>query len=155
MALLFRHSSLCLHNLRVTIMSWPRYGKDQYIGTQTKFRPLSPRRADQAWSIGSRSRGRSRRQYGEHLFLGDRPRSATGCEPVGAVQSAEVADQGDAGDGGCIKPRPPVQSARPTAFPRALPFPVTTSGCQVINPRQPDAISSARRLTSVGASSRK
>jgi len=31
--------------------------------------------------------------------MGDGSWSATGCEPVGTLQSAEAADQGDAGDG--------------------------------------------------------
>ena len=36
---------------------------------------------------------------GEHIFLGNGSLSSTGCEPERAVQGAEAADQGDAGDG--------------------------------------------------------
>ena len=34
--------------------------------------------------------------------MGKRSHSTTGCEPVGAVQGAEAADQGDSGNGGRI-----------------------------------------------------
>jgi hypothetical protein len=43
-------------------ISWPPLccrplnSKDQYIGSQTKFCPLSPRCAGQAWTVGCRSR---------------------------------------------------------------------------------------------------
>ena len=45
--------------------------KDRFIGPQAQFLSLSPRRSDQASSIGSRSGQTSRRRSRFRLFLGN------------------------------------------------------------------------------------
>jgi hypothetical protein len=47
------------------------------------------------------SRRAGRRQFQQHLLLGDRSLPPTGCQPDRIVQNIEVADPGDEGDGCC------------------------------------------------------
>jgi hypothetical protein len=79
-----------------------RTQKDDCIGSQTGFCPIPAGRQNQTPFIGCRSCRTGRRQHGKHLLLGERSRSATGGKFVGALQSSETTDQGDARNGNRI-----------------------------------------------------